>query len=264
MITSVLTFLKKFHMLTPMLPDENIRDQDAINASLKGNWKEAIRINNEILDKNEHSLEALNRLGYAYLKLGKLTSAKTTFQKVLALDPYNQIALKNSKLAGVIKKKDMPIDSGATLSPMQFLEDPGKTKIASCVNLAPNEILSFLSPGQEIYLKAKNHAVELRNSENTYLAALPDDISFKLIKLLEAGNTYQVIVKGVNKNSFVVLLRELTRGKRFANQPSFISPGVTSYTPFSKPEGDRPDVSATGEEEDNVTEETTENPNREP
>lgn len=244
-----------------MLPDENSTDQSAINAALKGDWREAIRLNNETLKKNEHNLDALNRLGYAYLKLGQLTNAKSTFQKVLTLDPYNQIALKNSKLAGVIKKKDIArTNSHTDLSPLSFLEDPGKTKIVSCVNLAPHEILSLLSPGQEIYLKAKNHVVELRDKGSTYLAALPDDISFKLIKLLGAGNTYQVIVKGVNKNSLVVLIRELTRGKRLANQPSFIAAGITSYSPFSRPEGgaDHPDTSATGEEDEGAGEEMSE------
>lgn len=237
-----------------MPPDENSQDQDAVSAALKGDWKEAIRINIEVLDKSKNNLDALNRLGYAYLKIGQLTNAKNTFQKVLDLDPYNQIALKNNKLAAVVKKKDISVGDKTKLSPMQFLEDPGKTKIASCVNLAPNEILSLLSPGQEIYLKAKNHVVELRNVGNKYLGALPDDISFRLIKLLSAGNTYQVIVKGVNKNSLVVLIRELSRGRRFANQPSFISQTVTSYTPFSRPEAaERPN-----EEEEGVSEEINE------
>lgn len=244
-----------------MPPADDTLEQNAVSAALKGDWKTAIRLNSAILAADSQNLDALNRLGYAYLKLGKLTNAKTVLQKALVLDPYNQIALKNNKLTSVIRKKDLPADNDHTsLSPLQFIEDPGKTKIASCVNLAPNKTLSFLSPGQEIYLKAKNHVVELRSRDNTYLAALPDDISFKLIKLLSAGNSYQVIVKGINKNSLVVLIRELKRGKRFANQPSFISQGITSYTPLARTESavEHHDTSAGSEEEEETVDEVNE------
>lgn len=237
-----------------------ISNQSAIAAALAGDWKAAIRLNNELLDKDKANLDVLNRLGYAYLKTGQLSLAKQTFQKVLDIDPYNQIAIKNTKLSGVVKRKNIEKGSLRALSPLQFLEDPGKTKIASCVNLAPAQTLSTLSPGQEVYLKAKNHVVELRSDKNTYLAALPDDISFKLIKFLTAGNTYQVIIKGIAKNSLIVIIRELTRGKKFATQPSFISAGATSYTPFGRPESgpDRPDTTATGDEEDAGAEDLSE------
>ena len=36
-------------------------------------------------------------------------------------------------------------------------------------------------------------------------------MSFKMNKLLSAGNTYQVVVKSIDKNSFKILIRELTR-----------------------------------------------------
>ncbi len=89
-------------------------------------------------------------------------------------------------------------------------------------------------PGEEIELKAKNHVVELRSSANVYLAALPDDLSFRLIKFLAVGNTYQALVKSVGKNTLTVFLRELTRGKRFATQPSFATTAM--YVPFTRSE----------------------------
>ncbi len=219
----------------------------AISAALAQDWKEAIRINLAILKSDKGDLEALCRLAFAYLKTGQLLAAKRTYQKVLGLDKYNQIATKNLKKMISLKKKDMANEACTFMSPMIFLEEPGKTKIVECVHVAPSHVLSTLSAGQEVFLKPKQHGIEVRTSNQTYVAALPDDMSFKLNKMMSAGNTYQTIVKGVEKKSVKVMLRELTRGKRFASQPSFTS--TTSYVSFAK-SGTRetPDMTPTGED----------------
>ncbi len=223
--------------------------ENAIAAALAQDWKEAIRVNLAILKSDRNDLEALCRLAFAYLKTGQLLAAKRTYQKVLALDKYNQIATKNLKKMTSLKKKDMANEAATFMSPMIFLEEPGKTKIVECVHVAPTHVLSTLSAGQEVFLRPKNHCIEVRTSSSTYVAALPDDMSFKLNKMMAGGNTYQAIVKGVDKKSVKVMLRELTRGKKFAKQPSFTS--TTSYVSFAK-SGTRetPDMTPTGEDAD--------------
>lgn len=235
----------------------------AISAALAGKWKEAVSHNLHLLKVEPDNVDALNRLAYAYLKQGMLPQSKKVFTKVLKLDPYNAIAIKNNKLIETVKKKKVAANAVIAASPGAFLEDPGKTKIVPCVNVAPATTLTTLSPGQMVTLKAKRHAVEIRAAGNTYLAALPDDVSFKLLKLLAAGNTYQVVVKGVSKNSLTVILRELSRGKRFASQPSFISSVTSSYTPFAPAETkseEKPSVTATGEDDLEEEEKTDEKP----
>jgi tetratricopeptide (TPR) repeat protein len=209
-----------------------LSDQAAISAALVQDWKEAIRINTALLKSNKENISLLNRLGFAYLQSGQFPLAKKTFTKVLKLDPYNQIAEKNLKKLGNVKQKDIVGSGRKQGTPMSFLEEPGKTKIVECVNAAPFPVLSCISPGEEVELKAKNHVVEVRSLNNTYLAALPDDLSFRLIKFLAVGNTYQALVKSVNKNALILFIRELTRGKRFETQPSFASTAM--YVPFTK------------------------------
>jgi tetratricopeptide (TPR) repeat protein len=228
--------------------------QDAIAAALAQDWKEAIRVNSAILKEDKSQIDALNRLGYAYIKTAQFILAKKTLQKVIALDPYNQIAEKNLKKIGAIRQKDVSSAQGtAAMSPMAFLEEPGVTKLVECIHLAPMNVLSSISAGQEVELKTRNHTVEIRYAGKTYLAALPDDLAFKIIKLTAAGNTYQAIIKGVGKNTLTVLLRERSRGKKFAHQPSFIS--TTSYVPFARgvapQEG--PDMTPTGEGEEGAS-----------
>lgn len=228
------------------MPVTDIPSHDAaIKAALSQNWKEAIRVNINILKKDKADIETLNRLAFAYLKIGQFTAAKRTYQKSLKVDPYNQIALKNLKRLSTLKRKDLPKGTGQQISPLFFLEEPGKTKIASAINLAPLPLLSSVSPGQEVFLKAKNHVVEIRDEKQIYLGALPDDLSFRLIHLLAAGNRYKAVVKGAGKNFLTIILREVFRTKRFSQYPSFAP--SQSYIPLGNEPGTE---SSTGEGSD--------------
>lgn len=224
--------------------------QDAIAAALKLDWKEAIRINARLVKEKKTDIDALNRLGFALLKSGQMTAARKTFEKALKLDPYNQIAAINSKRAGVLKRKDVSGQKEGAISPFLFLEEPGKTKIVSLVNTAPSHILQGLVSGQEVQLRSRNHAVEIRTRANVYLGVLPDDLSFKLLKLLSGGNQYQTHVKSIKKNSLTIIVRELSRGKRFAGQPTFTpSRPILPASRFVRT-SDVVDITPTGEEED--------------
>jgi tetratricopeptide (TPR) repeat protein len=224
----------------------------AIAAALSQNWKEAIKLNLAILKEEKNDIGTFCRLAYAYLKSGQIKEAKKTYEKVLSLDQYNQIAQKNLGKLSSLKKKNIESDGAAPISPLMFLEEPGITKIVDCIHVAPPQALSNLSAGQEVVLKAKNHCVEIRTTQNTYMGALPDDISFRLLKLMSAGNTYRAIVKGVEKKSLKVLIRETARGKKFANQPTFAA--STSYVPFTHASAasDSPDMTPTGEDADDA------------
>lgn len=232
----------------------NVTSEDAIACALKQDWQGAIRINTSLLKEDKGNIDAHNRLGFAYLKTGQIVLAKKSFQKVLTIDPYNQIALKNLKKLLTVRQKDLKDNGGSHISPIMFLEEPGRTKIVTCINVAPTNILSTLTCGQEVHLRAKKYCIEIRNGNNTYLGALPDDLSYKLIKFMSGGNEYQAIVKTAAKNTLIVFLREINRGKRFVNQPSFISSTLGTFTKTS------PSITERVE----VAEEDTDSPEAEP
>jgi hypothetical protein len=232
--------------------------QSAIDAALKRDWQKAISLNKEILAINGKDIDSLNRLGFAFINVSKLAEAKKAFAQVKSLDPYNQIANKNlDKLNSLKNSDDLPDGAGLSTSPMVFLEDPGKTKLVQCVNVAPTQMLSVLFSGQEVFMKPKNHSVEIRDGKGRYLGALPDDLSYRMIKFISGENTYSVIVKNVYKNTLTLLIREKSRGLKFANQPSFLSTNLyQSYTRTSTGEIDKPDVTPTGEEEEKEEKDT--------
>ncbi len=226
---------------------------DAIQAALQQDWKKATLLNLEILKTDKKNVDAYNRLGYAYLKCGQIKKAKESFQKVLTLDSYNQIATKNLQKLSTMKKNGLLTANSTDISPLLFLEEPGKTKIVDCINAAPMNILTSLTCGQEVYLKTKKHTIEIRDQHEKYLGALPDDVAFKMIKFITAGNTYAVFVKGVSKNCISVFIRELKRGKKLQNQPSFI--GSTNYMPYKRDTQPKEVAKSTEDEQEEEQEE---------
>lgn len=197
----------------------------AISAALCHKWNEAIVTNLSILKDKETDLDAMNRLAHAYTQTGKVDEAKHLYKKILSLDRYNTIAHKNlEKINKISKGKITPIlKSVLSLSPSLFLEEPGRTKTINLIHPAPLNILSILSVGDPVILYPKKHTIEVRTPDKIYLGALPDDIAFRLIRLIKGGNCYEVCIKCATKNSLSVFMRETKRGKRFLNQPSFIA-----------------------------------------
>lgn len=224
----------------------------AINAALCLDWPKAVEINSQILKTDQKNLDCLNRLGKALLELGENKKAATIFRKVLKLDRYNAIAQKNlARTQTGFVKKDRPQSSTS----INFLEEPGKTRLVSLVNLAPASVLLKQNQADLVNLANKRHTVIVIDRQNNYLGALPDDIGHRLSILLKGGNEYCAATKSVTKNSLVIFLRETKRAKRFANTPSFaanadylsfVRDDLTTESTVSKDEDE-------GEESGNIT-----------
>jgi len=205
----------------------------AIDASLEARWEDAIKLNRQIIKLDPQNVDALNRQARAYMELGKMTSAKKYYTNALKIDPYNPIALRNLKIIKSFKKSvHHPQDNGHTrLSPTLFLQEPGKTKVVSLLNVAEPQKLSQTYCGMNVKLIIKNRKIIVACANGDYLGVLPDDISHHLIKLLKGGNKFDLFIKAIKVNALSVIIRETFRSKRFKNQPSFLE--GTSYLPTS-------------------------------
>lgn len=203
-----------------------VLNQYAIEAALNSDWKTAVDLNLQILKEDPKCIDALNRLGFAYINLGKIARAKSCFSKVLKVDHYNPIALKNLKK---IKNVSGKSSSGCNkISPKVFLEESGLTKIVSLVHLADKSVLISLQCGQPVIFITKKNRIEIRSEDNIYLGALPDDLSFRLKKLLKLGNTYCAFIKEVEDQALLIIIRETKRGKR-VKDASFITKLIPQY-----------------------------------
>lgn len=203
-----------------------IRDK-AIQTALTGDWKTAVSLNKELLEEDPKDIDALNRLAMALMVMGKTTTAKATYQKVLRIDPLNPIALRNLKQLKTTKGK------GTTTLDLQlnnkFIEETGKTKVIELVNTAQPGILQSLRTGEGVNLAIKRSRIFVLKGEKQYVGVLPDDIGRRLLKFMKSGNKYEAYIKSSNTRKVVIFIKELRRGNRYKNQPSFLSPGDSLF-----------------------------------
>ncbi|MBI3887785.1 hypothetical protein HY310_01830 [Candidatus Microgenomates bacterium] len=199
---------------------------DAINAALQNNWGKAVELNSLILKTDENNIDCLNRLGKAYLELGNHKKACITIKKALKIDKYDAIALRNLARATQLegKKTITPTNQVSNKSSIvSFLEEPGKTKLISLVNLVSSKDLLTKYETEIVELTPKRHTGVVTDSEGCYLGSLPDDIGHRLSVLIKGGNKYCAIIKSVTKCSLVIFVKEILRVKKFIDTPSFIA-----------------------------------------
>lgn len=206
----------------------------AIDAALKCDWERATNINLKLLKKTPNDIDCLNRLGKSFLEQGNAKKATFYFHKVLRVDKYNPIATKNlARIAGSSTTKFKKTSNQTIISPtVNFLEEPGKTRLVSLINVAPASTLLKQDHADCLILLPKRHTVVVEDSAGNYLGALPDDLGHRLSILMKGGNRYEAIAKSVSRNSIVVFLRETCRGRKFLNTPSFLVNNSADYLSF--------------------------------
>lgn len=180
----------------------------AITSAKSGDWQAAADYNAEILSINTADIAALNRLGMAQIQLSLLEDARQTFERVLVIDGTNVIA----------KKQLHRLDSNEAFVPPTFtadafIEEPGKAKLCHLHRLAGKDVLMTLSVGQHCLLKPKSRFISVETMDGQYVGSLPDDISFRITKLISSGNTYEVLIHTVNKMECAVFIKETRRAK---------------------------------------------------
>lgn len=188
----------------------------AIAAAKSGDWAGAAKTNEEIIAINNTDLSAYNRLGMAQMQLGENEIAKKTFNQVLTLDSTNVIA---KKQLDRIESNEPYVPP--TFTADAFIEEPGRAKLCGLHRLAGKELLVQLSIGQRCQLKPKARYISVETLDNHYVGSLPDDVSFRLSKLMSTGNTYDVLIHNVGKAECTVFIKELVRSKTNQNMTSF-------------------------------------------
>lgn len=183
--------------------------KQAINASLKSLWNEAILLNKKILKKEPKNTDASNRLAFAYQASGSLNKAIEIYKIVLKQDPCNLIAFKSLK-----KLKDFNLKRGFIRTNISFnnknlfVEEQGKTKIVNLLNLNSKSVLSSLNCGDKLIICTKKRSIILKNEKGDYLGVLPDDLAFRLLPFIRKGNQYEAYVRSVTKNTLWIFMRE--------------------------------------------------------
>ena len=206
--------------------------QQAITCALAGEWKKALELNKQILKETRNDVDALNRMARAYFNLGEIRNAKKIAEKVLKIDQFNSIAFKSLKKWKGLKASDVKpsIPSDET-----FLEEPGKTKILTLLHPGAQAVLAKLDSGSEVKLAPYSHRVSLVTDDGKYIGRLSDDIAARLRNLIRMGNRYKVLIKSIDEGGVKIFIRELSRGEKVTNVPSFSAEKI-EYVSFTPPE----------------------------
>lgn len=182
-------------------------EEAAIKSGVAGDWQTAIKLNREIVDRHKHNLDALNRLCFAYIQNGNKTLARRILKQVLTLDKFNIIGLKNQNLINSFSKK-MKKNSVVSTN-INFIEEPGITKIIYLIDCCPKSILLKIRPGTKLEFRLRRRKLCV-NLNGQYLGKLPDDLNKKLlIAMNKKHKNYDIFFKSYDINKPSVLLREI-------------------------------------------------------
>lgn len=224
--------------------------QKAVSLALKCKWEEAVLTNLEILKSQKDDIDALNRLARACAESGDSKKARKTCLKVLSIDPHNQIAL---KALSKYKKNKVNTRTVAdrSASPSTFLEESGKTKIISLLNLGDIKLISVLDAGDKVLMTTHSHRVCITTSDGKYIGRIPDDLAARLKTLVKGGNQYLIYIKSIENKSVKVFIKEVSRGKDFINTQSFPTEKIDyiSYAPPELVNTQKPEIITSDEEE---------------
>lgn len=203
--------------------DIELLEQQAIDAAINIQWKQAIELNNKIIKLEPKNESAYLRLGFVYLQLRDIVKAKKYYSKALRLQPRNSVALQNLERVKVLEnEKVQKKDKDQTaFDPGLFMDAAGKTKTVALANLGQKNVLAGLTIGQPILLKVKKHRVEARTQSDDYIGTLPDDLSKRLIYFFKAKSTYLTYIKESTLTRVIVFIKEEKKGKAVYYQISF-------------------------------------------
>ena len=207
--------------------------KQAIALAMQGRWREAIAINQEIIDNFPNDVEAYNRLGRAYMELGMYSEAKEAYGQAMELDPYNTIAKKNlQRLSHIGEALVSSEGDSPKAEPHHFIEEVGKAGVVELYQLAPKEIVARMATGDRVYLKIDGSSLIVENSRGEYLGQVDPRHGQRLIRLMEGGNEYTAAIVSSIDDKVTVIIREVYQAPSQAGELSFPLRVFRGFRPY--------------------------------
>ena len=209
--------------------DRREKTKQAINLAMESRWQEAVAANRELLASLDTDVEALNRLGKALSELGRYSAARKSFAKALAISPSNTIARKN--LGRIKTLRDDLVDERQRqkVPPNFFIEETGKTGVATLVDTASYEVLAKLSSGEAIQLDVKERNLIASDARGTYLGAVEPRLGLRLISLIAADNQYAAAVTKVDPEGTQIFIKESYQHPNNKGRLSFAAKSLDEF-----------------------------------
>ena len=197
----------------------------AVALALQGKWDEAAAINRELVDLCSEDVEALNRLGKAYLELGRYGEAQEAFTGALSHSPHNTIAKKNLERLSHLQEKGAPPVAPRKASLNLFIEESGKSGVIVLHKPAPRHVLAKVAAGDPVNLRCEERRLLLEDLHGEYLGEVGPKLGTRLLRLIRSGNKYSGAVVSVHHQEVAVTLREIYTDPSLRGVCSFPSRG---------------------------------------
>ena len=206
--------------------------KQAIALAMQGRWQEAIAANKNIIDSFPNDVEAYNRLGRAYMELGKYPQAREAYGQTRALDPHNAIARKNLRRLSHLGETTASVGNNThKTEPQHFIEETGKAGVVNLYHPAPPEILARMIAGDKVFLNIAGSNLVVENGRGEYLGQVEPKHGQRLIKLMRGGNKYTTAIVRSTEDSVTVIIREAYQDPNQTGQLSFPTKGVEGLHP---------------------------------
>ncbi|NQW20130.1 MAG: CDC27 family protein [Chloroflexi bacterium] len=209
-------------------------EDEAIDHALAGQWKDAIELNLEGLELDSNNIGCLNRLTKAYLELSMYKDARASLDKALVVDPRNRVAIRQSdrlsKLdsSGVVRRTS----GGTATSSALFIADPAVATVSELKKVASLEVLAAISPGDKFNLVIDDTIAYATTTNGEYIGTLEVRIATRLRKMVDGGNTYDILAARLTDSEVVVVVRETKRSAlqaRIASFPSYLQKKIGDF-----------------------------------
>lgn len=199
-----------------------VASDQAITSGLEANWADALEQNTKIIEASPNDAAAHNRMGRAYLEMGKLENAKEAYVKTLELEPNNTIAARNvARLTTLIESKTKTNMTKSKAQPRLFIEDMGKTAILKLLNVPSAQVVAKYSPGAEVELKDHNGLLAVYARDGGCIGCLEPKIGRRLADLIATGNTYVAAIVSNDPENPRITVREVLQSPENAYRISF-------------------------------------------
>lgn len=206
--------------------------RQAVALAMQGRWREAIAVNESLIENFPHDVDAYNRLGKAYMGLGDYARAKEIYRRAVEIDPYNAIARKNLHRLSRLGQETVALEGGSDRAePQHFIEEIGKAAVVELYNLAPPEVLVRMMAGDMVYLKIEGSGLAVENGRQEYLGKVSPKYGQRLLRLMEGGNKYSAAVVALREDSISVIIREVYQDPSQIGQLSFPSRRFEGFQP---------------------------------
>ena len=200
---------------------------EAIALALKSEWERATEVNCAILELFADDVEAMNRLGKAYMELVKSDDARGVLGNVARIAPYNNIAKQNLARLESLGSSTVSTNQGRKVGsvPHIFIEESGKSGTSVLRKTAPSETIARIAPNDPANLVVENTNLNVYSRDGEYLGQVEPKLGQRLVRMMCSGNEYDAAIVSVNQQGVSVIIRETFRHSSLRNVCSF--PGKT-------------------------------------